>query len=366
MFKTNTGNGASYMPGFKVPHPVNDGVTTKSSSSTEVTHDRVTTSNKLPNSSEGIITPDDSSKIVKLKQSLQNSGFMKYVDSSSVLELKNIFNQVIEDKALNENLGECKSAKRMVYNTNNAHDTSIIASKKPSAVHNTTSDFYPASKKPRYSGSTFSRKSNTYTGNATKLYYFIVDSSFVVVYFSKGSATGGLGWFRDPQSKIQSELLENPIKDNSLANILNILMVLPLRDRDDDSVEKPKEFPWKNGRSLYSLAFIHAAPPGIEVGVEYANAYSKKFLAVVTKQFPSYKLYMGGSAVQETGESITSFDDIFMRNDVAGFISVCFKEELEDDSFFKTRNMNNYIRRHPAPEKLIQYVYKMQNDANWN
>ena len=289
---------------------------------------------------------------------------MKHVDSESLMELQNIFKQVIEDTSWNENLAGFKIAKRTVGHANKVNDASIIDSKKPATVEKTTSHIYQASKKPRYSASSFSRKSIAYSGNATKLYYFIIDSSFVVVYFSKGSATGGLGWFRDPLNKIQSELLETPIKDDSMVNILNILMMLPLRDRDFDAVEKPKEFPWKNGRSLYSYAFIHAAPPGIDVGDEYANAYSKKILAVVTKKFPSYKISLGGSAAEETGESITSFDDIFMRNDVAGFISVCFKEELDDNSFFESHNMNNYIRRHPAPEKLIQYVHKMQDYAN--
>ena len=39
--------------------------------------------------------------------------------------------------------------------------------------------------------------------------------------------------------------------------------------------------------NIHSYAFIHAAAPGIDVGDEDANAYSKLFLAVVTKKFPS-------------------------------------------------------------------------------
>ena len=100
------------MPGFNVPDPVTDVTCTK-----EVTHDKInnnsSTRSKVPNSSKGVVTPDDIPQLVKLKESLKNSGFMKHVDTKSVLELQNIFNQVIEDRALNENSAECKSAKHL-------------------------------------------------------------------------------------------------------------------------------------------------------------------------------------------------------------------------------------------------------------
>ena len=298
--------------------------------------------------------------IMKLKQSLKTDpGFMNKADPSYIMELKKLFNQVIEDRNDNEdtnndvtslsNLKTCGTTNSLQGNTKNPY-VPVGAKTTPAVVSP------PPYKKQRNYGT-------GYTGNATKLYYFVVAGTYVVVYFSKGSATGGLGWFRDPQNKIQEELVTTDSLDsNSLTKKLNIISVLPLRNRDLDSVEKLLEFPWKSGRKLYCFAFIHAGPPGTIIGEEYANQYAKKFLVVVLKQFPSYKLYMGGSAVQETGEAISSLDDIFMRNDVAGFISTCFKEEVDDGSFFETRNMNEYIRRHNNPEALVKYICKMQNN----
>ena len=71
---------------------------------------------------------------------------------------------------------------------------------------------------------------------------------------------------------------------------------------------------------------------------------------------------MGGNAVEETGEAISSLDDIFMKNDVARFISTTYRDQIDDGSFFQTRNINQYIHRHPNPEALVKYVCKMQDD----
>ena len=122
------------------------------------------------------------------------------------------------------------------------------------------------------------------------------------------------------------------------------------------------EFPWKAGQKLFSFAFIHEGPEGTVIGEEYASDYAKHFITVIMKHFPSYKLYIGGNAVEETGEAISSLDDIFMKNDVARFISKCYRDQIDDGLFFMTRDMNEFIHRHPNPEALVKYVCNMQDD----
>ena len=295
--------------------------------------------------------------IRKLTETLKTSpGVMNNIDHAYLSDLKKMFNSVIEDRNDNENnsTGTCEMTTSL-QGMNNTTSVSIATSTKPAVVS-------PNPYKKKHNLYARNQYSNGYSGNTTKLYYFVI-GTYVVVYFSKGSATGGLGWFRDPQNKIQGELLRrNSLGTDSLTRSLNILYVLPLRDRELSSVEKPMEFPWKAGRKLYSFAFIHECPEGTINGEEYASDYAKNFIAVVMKHFPSYKLYIGGNAVQETGETISSLDDIFMKNDVAGFISTCYKDQIDDGSFLQTRNMNEYIRRHPNPEALVKYVRNMQDD----
>ena len=295
--------------------------------------------------------------IRKLAETLKTSpGVMNNIDHAYLSDLKKMFNSVIEDRNDNENnsTGTCEMTTSL-QGMNNTTSVSIATSTKPAVVS-------PNPYKKKHNLYARNQYSNGYSGNTTKLYYFVI-GTYVVVYFSKGSATGGLGWFRDPQNKIQGELLRrNSLGTDSLTRSLNILYVLPLRDRELSSVEKPMEFPWKAGRKLYSFAFIHECPEGTINGEEYASDYAKNFIAVVMKHFPSYKLYIGGNAVQETGETISSLDDIFMKNDVAGFISTCYKDQIDDGSFLQTRNMNEYIRRHPNPEALVKYVRNMQDD----
>ena len=278
------------------------------------------------------------------------------IDNAHLSDLKNIFNKVIEERDDNGNnsTATCGMTSSLV-GMNDTTSVSIAASRKPAVVS-------PNPYKKKHDLHARSQYSNGYTGNTTKLYYFVI-GTYVVVYFAKGSATGGLGWFRDPQNKIQGDLLKkNSLGRDSLAGSLNIVHVLPLRDRELSSVEKPMEFPWKTGRKLYSFAFIHEGPEGTVIGEEYANDYAKHFIAVIMKHFPSYKLYMGGNAVEETGEAISSLDDIFMKNDVARFISTTYRDQIDDGSFFQTRNINQYIHRHPNPEALVKYVCNMQDD----
>ena len=97
-----------------------------------------------------------------------------------------------------------------------------------------------------------------------------------------------------------------------------------------------------------------------EIGQEYAMEYTKKFIRVVNEFFPSYKIIYGGSATQETGESIISFDDLFPKTFVAGFLCNFFKEELDDGQFFHTRNMGCYIRRHRDPQRFLTYFFEQQ------
>ena len=295
--------------------------------------------------------------IRKLTETLKTSpGVMNNIDHAYLSDLKKMFNSVIEDRNDNENnsTGTCGMTTSL-QGMNNTTSVSIATSTKPAVVS-------PNPYKKKHNLYARNQYSNGYSGNTTKLYYFVI-GTYVVVYFSKGSATGGLGWFRDPQNKIQGELLRrNSLGTDSLTRSLNILYVLPLRDRELSSVEKPMEFPWKAGRKLYSFAFIHECPEGTINGEEYASDYAKNFIAVIMKHFPSYKLYIGGNAVQETGETISSLDDIFMKNDVAGFISTCYKDQIDDGSFLQTRNMNEYIHRHPNPEALVKYVRNMQDD----
>ena len=321
-----TGQGESYSPGFKVP-------------------DRNENTAVLEN-------------IRKLAEHLKTSpGVMENIDQSYLSDLKKMFNKVIDDRndMENDSIGTCgMTASR--HGVNDTASISIATSTKPAVVS-------PDPYKKKHNIYARNQYSSGYSGNTTKLYYFVI-GTYVVVYFSKGSATGGLGWFRDPQNKIQGELLTKDSlgSSESLTSTLNIRYVLPLRDRELTLLEKPMEFPWKAGRKLYSFAFIHENPQGSTIGEEYASDYAKNFIAVIMKHFPSYKIYMGGSVVQETGEAISSLDDIFMKNDVAGFISKCYKEQIDDGSFFETRNMNEYIRRHPNPEALVKYVHNMQFD----
>ena len=294
--------------------------------------------------------------IRNLAQTLKTSpGVIENIDQSYLSDLKKMFNKVIDDRNDMENssTGTCGMTTSRQGMTSTA-SYSIAAPTKPAVVS-------PNPYKKKHNIQARNQYSNGYSGNTTKLYYFVI-GTYVVVYFSKGSATGGLGWFRDPQNKIQGDLLKrNNLEEDSLTCLLNIVYVLPLRDREQNAVERPMEFPWKAGQKLYSFAFIHEGPEGTTIGEEYANDYAKKFIAVTMKHFPSYKLYMGGSAVQETGETISSLDDIFMKNDVARFISKCYKDQIDDGSFFITRDMNKFIRRHPNPEALVKYVCNMQD-----
>ena len=294
--------------------------------------------------------------IRRLAESLKTPEVMNKIDHGYLSDLKKMFNKVIEDRDDNENTTTGTTGMTTsIQGMKNTTSVSIATSSKPAVVS-------PNPYKTKHNLHSRNQYSNGYSGTTTKLYYFVI-GTYVVVYFAKGSATGGLGWFRDPQNKIQGDLLKrNSLGRDSLAGSLNIVYVLPLRDRELSSVEKPMEFPWKAGRKLYSFAFIHECPKETVIGEEYANEYAKNFIAVIMKHFPSYKLYMGGSAVQETGEAISSLDDIFMKNDVARFISTCHRDQIDDGSFFITRDMNEYIRRHPNPEALVKYVCKMQDD----
>lgn len=297
--------------------------------------------------------------IRRLATSLKTSpAVINNIDNAYLSDLKNIFNKVIEERDDNGR-NNSTATSRMTSSLQGTYDNtsvSIPARMKPAVVSPN-----PYKKKHQLHART-SLYSNGYSGNTTKLYYFVI-GTYVVVYFAKGSATGGLGWFRDPQNKIQGDLLKkNSLGMDSLAASLNIVYVLPLRDRELSSVEKPMEFPWKAGRKLFSFAFIHEGPEGTVIGEEYASDYAKHFITVIMKHFPSYKLYIGGNAVEETGEAISSLDDIFMKNDVARFISKCYRDQIDDGSFFMTRDMNEFIRRHPNPEALVKYVCNMQDD----
>ena len=177
--------------------------------------------------------------IRRLAESLKTPEVMNKIDHGYLSDLKKMFNKVIEDRDDNENTttgttGMTSSIEGM----KNTTSVSITSSSKPAVVS-------PNPYKTKHNLHSRNQYSNGYSGTTTKLYYFVI-GTYVVVYFAKGSATGGLGWFRDPQNKIQGDLLKrNSLGRESLAGSLNIVYVLPLRDQELSSVEKPMEFPWK-------------------------------------------------------------------------------------------------------------------------
>ena len=194
-------------------------------------------------------------------------------------------------------------------------------------------------------------------GNSTKVYYFTFASRILVVYLAKGSANGDLGWFLMPMKRIKSELSQ-PMGDsqtqasNLLVSLLQIVDMMPLRDRDS-TIERPKKYPWKGTRSLFNHGYIHVAPTDALVDDTYASQYVNNFIKVINENYPNYRIEYGGNAAEENGEMIQSMDDIFMHHDVARFCAKVFGEEISNNSFFADSCISSYIRRHPNPAQLI-------------
>ena len=194
-------------------------------------------------------------------------------------------------------------------------------------------------------------------GNSTKVYYFTFASRILVVYLAKGSANGDLGWFLMPMKRIKSELSQpmgtsQTQASNLLVSLLQIVDMMPLRDRDS-TIERPKKYPWKGTRSLFNHGYIHVAPTDALVDDTYASQYVNNFIKVINENYPNYRIEYGGNAAEENGEMIQSMDDIFMHHDVARFCAKVFGEEISNNSFFADSCISSYIRRHPNPAQLI-------------
>ena len=199
--------------------------------------------------------------------------------------------------------------------------------------------------------------SGGYGGNTTKVYCFTFSTRILVVYLAKGSANGDLGWFLMPMKRIKSELSQPMTNSqsrapNSLVSLLQIVDMMPLRDRDSN-IERPKKYPWKGTRSLFNHGYVHVAPTDALVDDTYASEYVNNFIKVINENFPNYRIEYGGNAAEENGEMIQSMDDIFMHHDVARFCAKVFGKEINNNSFFVDSNVSSYIRRHPNPAQLI-------------
>ena len=274
------------------------------------------------------------------------------LNSQSLEETKAIFK--IVQTEINENKAPNVDSVKKVKITNNHFnpDPTNLLKRSSQAAGETTYE----GKKARMTMpvvSPSSSYSGSYNGNTTKVYYFTFSTRILVVYLAKGSANGDLGWFLMPMKRIKSKLSQAMNNSpNLLVSLLQVVDMLPLRDRDS-TIERPKKYPWKGTRSLFNHGYIHVAPHDVLVDDTYASEYVNNFIKVVNENFPNYRIEYGGNAAEENGEMIQSMDDIFMHHDVARFCSKVFGEEISNNSFFEDNNISSYIRRHPNPSQLI-------------
>ena len=278
------------------------------------------------------------------------------LNSQSLEETKAIFK--IVQTEINENKAPNVDSVKKVKITNNHFnpDPTNLLKRSSQAAGETTYE----GKKARMTipvVSPSSSYSGSYNGNTTKVYYFTFSTRILVVYLAKGSANGDLGWFLMPMKRIKSELSQPMTNSqsrapNSLVSLLQIVDMMPLRDRDSN-IERPKKYPWKGTRSLFNHGYVHVAPTDALVDDTYASEYVNNFVKVINENFPNYRIEYGGNAAEENGEMIQSMDDIFMHHDVARFCAKIFGKEINNNSFFVDSNVSSYIRRHPNPAQLI-------------
>ena len=278
------------------------------------------------------------------------------LNTQTLAETKEIFR--IVEREINEDKAQNITSPKKVSITNNHFNADPINMLKRTsqAAGEATSE----GKKPRMSVPIISPSSSytgSYGGNTTKVYYFTFATRILVVYLAKGSANGDLGWFLMPMKRIKSELSQvnnnsQAFAPNLLVTLLQVVDMLPLRDRDSN-IERPKKYPWKGTRSLFNHGYIHVAPTDALVDDNYASEYVNNFIRVINENFPNYRIEYGGNAAEENGEMIQSMDDIFMHHDVARFCAKMFGEEISNNSFFAENNISSYIRRHPNPAQLI-------------
>ena len=278
------------------------------------------------------------------------------LNSKSLEETKAIF-EIVEKEINEDKIPNVASVNKVAISNNRFNpDPNNMFKRSSQAVGETTSE----GKKARVSVPIVSQSnsySGGYGGNTTKVYYFTFASRILVVYLAKGSANGDLGWFLMPMKRIKSELSQlnsasQAQASNLLVSLLQVVDMLPLRDRDS-TIERPKKYPWKGTRSLFNHGYIHVAPTDALVDDNYASEYVTNFIRVINENFPNYRIEYGGNAAEENGEMIQSMDDIFMHHDVARFCANVFGEEISNNSFFADSCISSYIRRHPNPAQLI-------------
>ena len=278
------------------------------------------------------------------------------LNSKSIEETKAIF-EIVEKEINEDKIPNVVSVNKVAISNNHFNpDPNNMFKRSSQAAGERTSE----GKKARVSVPIVSLTrsyTGSYGGNTTKVYYFTFASRILVVYLAKGSANGDLGWFLMPMKRIKSELSQlnsasQPQASNLLVSLLQVVDMLPLRDRDS-TIERPKKYPWKGTRSLFNHGYIHVAPTDALVDDNYASEYVTNFIRVINENFPNYRIEYGGNAAEENGEMIQSMDDIFMHHDVARFCGKVFGEEIKNDSFFADGNISSYIRRHPNPAQLI-------------
>ena len=290
------------------------------------------------------------------------------LNSQSLEETLAIFKavekEIKEDKS--PNVGSAVEKGSICNNHFNADPNNILKRSSQAAGQPTTEGKRARVAIPVVSPS--SSYSGSYGGNSTKVFYFTFASRILVVYLAKGSANGDLGWFLMPMKRIKSELSQSmgtsqAQAPNLLVSMLQVVGMLPLRDRDS-TIERPKKYPWKGTKSLFNHGYIHVAPTDALVDDTYASEYVNNFIKVINENYPNYRIEYGGNAAEENGEMIQSMDDIFMHHDVARFCAKVFGEEISNNSFFADSNISSYIRRHPNPAQLI-LLNKGNNDIKY-